>query len=153
MKRAYLLLLLNFTFSHLFADNSVRKEAEILLNTTGMDTVLEQSLAHMLDLQLNQNPELAPYKHVMLKFLNKHMSYESLKADIIEIYASAFTASELREINAFYRTPTGVKTIKLLPELMAKGGQIGAQRVHANIQELQEMFKAESERIQQQQIE
>lgn len=133
---------------HVFADNSAKKEAEILLNTMGMETALEQSIEQMLNIQLQQKPSLAPFKQVMLKFFKKYMSFESLKPDMINIYADAFTASELQDINAFYRTPTGSKTIKLLPGLMAKGGQLGARRVQDNIKELQQMIKDEAERIQ-----
>lgn len=131
-----------------FADDTSKKEAEILLNTLGLDKALEQATAQMLDVQLKQNPTLVPYKQVMLRFFNKYMSYDSLKPEMVEIYSEAFTASELKEIVAFYKTPTGKKSIQKMPELMAKGGELGAQRVQDNIQELQEMIRIESERIQ-----
>ena len=72
------------------------------------------------------------------------MSWASLKPEFLKIYSEAFSAKELREINEFYSTDTG-KTIQSMPSLMAQGGQIGAARVQANIGELQEMIKAESE--------
>lgn len=131
-----------------FSSSESKAEAEILLDSMGMQVALEQSIEQMLQLQLQQNPALAPYKNVMLQFFSKHMSYERLKPQMIEIYATAFTASELKDINAFYATPTGKKTLVKMPELMAQGGQIGAQQVHNNIQELQDMIKTESERIQ-----
>lgn len=130
------------------ADPASEKEAEKLLNLMGMEEALDQSMAQMLDVQLQQNPALAPYKEVMLEFLTKHMSYDSLKPDMLKIYSEAFTASELREINDFYATDTGKKTIQMMPELMAQGAQIGAVRVQENIGELQAMIQAEAERIQ-----
>jgi hypothetical protein len=105
-------------------------------------------MSQMIDLQLQQNPTLAPFKPVMMKFFSKHMSWASLKPEFLKIYSEAFSAKELREINEFYSTDTGKKTIQLMPSLMAQGGQIGAARVQANIGELQEMIKAESERLQ-----
>ena len=134
-----------------FADDASKKEAEILLTTLELDKAFEQTTIKMLDVQLKQNPKLAPFKQVMLRFFNKYMSYDSLKPEMVEIYSEAFTASELKEIVAFYKTPTGKKSIKKMPELMAKGGQIGAQRVQDNIQELQEMIRIESERLQKRQ--
>lgn len=125
-----------------------KAQAEILLDSLDMQVALEQSIEQMLQIQLQQNPALVPYKDVMLKFLSKHMSYEELKPQMIEIYAATFTASELKDINTFYETPTGKKTLVKMPELMTQGAQIGAQRVQDNIQELQDMIKAESERIQ-----
>lgn len=130
------------------ADAKSEREAEKLLNTIGMEQAMVQSMSQMVDLQLKQNPTLAPLKSVMLQFFNKHMSWESLKPEFLKIYSQAFSAKELHEINAFYATDTGKKTIQLMPSLMAQGGQIGAARVQANIGELQAMIKAESERLQ-----
>ena len=130
------------------ADTASEKEAEKLLNIMGMDQALEQSISQMLDVQLQQNPALAPYKGVMLEFFAKHMSYESLKPAMLKMYSEAFTADELKEINSFYATDVGKKTIQKMPTLMAQGGQIGAARVQENIGELQTMIEAESERIQ-----
>ena len=113
-----------------------------------MKTAFEQSIEQMLQIQVQQNPALIPYQGVMLQFFSKHMSYESLKPQMIDLYAEVFTASELKDINSFYATPTGKKTLKEMPELLTRGAQIGAQRVQDNIQELQNMIQAESERMQ-----
>lgn len=111
-----------------------------------MEKALNQSVEQMTAIQLNKNPGLAPYKQIMSAFFEKHMGYASLKADLINIYANAFTESELKEINAFYQTPTGKKTIQQMPLLMRQGGEIGAQRIKQNMPELQQLIKAESEK-------
>jgi hypothetical protein len=130
------------------ADAASEKEAEKLLDMVGTQAVMEQSMSQMLDIQLQQNPALAPYKGVMMEFLNKNMSYESLKPDLVKMYSEEFTSSELREINAFYSTNVGKKSIEKMPKLMMQGGQLGATRVQENIGDLQAMIQAESERIQ-----
>ena len=130
------------------ADAASGKEAEKLLNMIGIQAAMEQSMSQMLDIQLQQNPALAPYKGVMMEFLNENMSYESLKPDLIKIYSEEFTASELREIIAFYSTDVGKKSIEKMPTLMAQGGQLDAPRVQENIGDLEARILAESERIQ-----
>ena len=130
------------------ADAASEKEAEKLLSMVGTQEVMEQSMSQMLDIQLQQNPALAPYKGVMMEFLNENMSYESLKPELIKMYSEEFTSSELREINAFYSTDVGKKSIEKMPTLMMQGGQLGATRVQENIGDLQAMIQAESERIQ-----
>lgn len=130
------------------ADAASEKEAEKLLDMVGTQAVMEQSMSQMLDIQLQQNPALAPYKGVMMEFLNKNMSYESLKPDLVKMYSEEFTSSELREINAFYSTDVGKKSIEKMPKLMMQGGQLGATRVQENINDLQAMIQSESERIQ-----
>ena len=139
--------LILFTAQFSIADDASQKEAGKLLDEIGMEKMLEQSIQQMLQVQIQQNPGLAPYKNVMLKFFAKNMSYESLKPEFVKIYAEAFSAKELREINQFYKTPTGKKSVELMPQLMAQGAQIGAARVQSNIGELQQMIADESKRI------
>jgi len=130
-----------------FADGASRKQAEILLKTMGTENLLEKAISQQLDVQISQNPSLIPYKQVMIDFFRKYMSYQSLKPELLKIYAETFTAQELREVNAFYTTTTGQKAVKKMPELLAKASQLGATRIKENIQELQNMIKAETARI------
>lgn len=146
--KAILFSIIFITFSYSHSDEASLKEAEVFLNTINLNTVLQENMREMLNLQLKQTPEFEPYKEVILKFFYKHMSYESLKPDLIKMYSEVFTAAELKEITTFYKTPTGSKTLEKMPELMAKGGAVGAKKVQNNMRELQEMIQAESERIQ-----
>ncbi|MDX1669660.1 MAG: DUF2059 domain-containing protein [Limnobacter sp.] len=130
-----------------FADAESKKEAEKLFTTMQMKELISQSMTQMVDLELQQNPSLAPFKPVLLKFFAKHISWESLKPELLQVYSEAFSAQELREINAFYATTTGKKAVQLMPSLMAKGSQIGVNRVQQNIGELQSMILAESQRL------
>ena len=75
------------------------------------------------------------------------MSYESIKPELIKMYSEAFTASELKEIIAFYSTDVGQKSIQKMPALTAQGAQLGATRVQQNIGDLQAMIEAEAERL------
>lgn len=130
------------------ADEASQKEAAKLMNAMEMEVAFERSIEQMVEVQINRNPSILPYKDVMRQFFQKYMSYEELKPEIIKLYADAFSAEELREINAFYASPTGKKTIKLMPDLMTRGAEVGSRRIQANIQELQQMIQAESERLQ-----
>ena len=151
MKLKVFILCISLLFTQIVdAETDAEQEANILLSTMGMKEAMVQSMEQMINLQLQQNPSLEPYKAVMMEFFNKYMSWESLKPELIKIYAQAFSADELREINTFYRTEVGIKTIKLMPTLMAQSGQIGVSRVQANIGELEAMIQAEVDRLQEQ---
>lgn len=128
---------------------SAESEAEKLLNTVGMERAMEQSIATMLELQMQQNPALKPYQATMLAFFEKHMSYESLKPDLVVLYKDMFTEQELKELNLFYATAVGQKAIKVMPELMQKGAMIGAQRVQAHQGELVEMMQKKEAELKQ----
>lgn len=131
------------------ADSTAEYEAEILLNTIGMEKAIDRSMSQMVDIQIKQNPALLPYKPVMMEFFRKHMNWQSLKPEILQVYVDTFNARELREINSFYATETGKKTIREMPTLMARGAQIGVARIQANRGELEAMIRAETERLQQ----
>ncbi len=51
-------------------------------------------------------------------FLDQNLP--GLMDDTAHAYASHFTADELREVAAFYKTPTGGKLLRLLPQVTAE---------------------------------
>ncbi|PYJ11442.1 MAG: hypothetical protein DMF06_02705 [Verrucomicrobia bacterium] len=116
---------------------SHRKATENLFVLMGMETVISQSIDQMLAMQVQQNPGLAQFQPQMKTFLNKYMSWASLKDDMTKIYMAEFTESELNELAKFYQTPLGKKTIQKMPGLMAKGAEIGQKRVQDHLPELE----------------
>ena len=86
---------------------------------------MQAAMDQMMAVQLKANPQLAPFKDVMKKFLDKHLSYASIKEELISLYVSEFTETELKELVAFYRTPVGKKAVDKLPVLMQKGAELG----------------------------
>jgi hypothetical protein len=50
-------------------------------------------------------------------FTAKYMGPKVLRQPLVEAYATLFTAEELRELVAFYESPTGRKLTKSQPEL------------------------------------
>lgn len=127
---------------------SHRAAAERLLATLHQEKLFNGTVERMVAIQLRQNPQLAPFKDVMLKFFRKYMSYASMKGQIVNLYMGAFTEKELDDINAFYHTPTGQKTVRILPKLMSEGAQIGVQQVRAHMGELRAMIRARAEELQ-----
>ncbi len=131
-----------------FADDAGKVEAEKLLAVLELQATMDQAMAMELDSQLKANPALAPYKDVMLTFMRKYMSYESLKPELVELYAGEFTAAELKEARQFYSTTTGRKVIASMPRLMARGADLGSAQVQKHMPELEKMINEEALRIQ-----
>jgi hypothetical protein len=149
MKRIFvaLLLLAIVPISNAQDTNSSHyKAAEQMLTLMDMPTVLKKSVDDMVAMQVQQNPSIAPYETVMKEFLAKYMSWDSLKADMIQIYMDEFTESELGELNKFYQTPVGRKAVERMPSLMTKGAQLGGQRVQQHMPELQAAITAEAQK-------
>jgi hypothetical protein len=118
-----------------------RQAAEALLNLMDMDNLMNESIDQMLEMQVKQNPAIGPFKDEMKKFLSKYMSWSTMKGDMVKIYAAEFTEPELKELLAFYQTPLGKKTVAKMPKLMAKGAELGQQRVQEHLPELQKAIQ------------
>ncbi|MCG8354672.1 MAG: DUF2059 domain-containing protein [Kiloniellales bacterium] len=81
--------------------------------------------------------------HIMPEFRRRLPEFQGLSA---ELYARHFTAAELDEVIAFYRTPVGQKTIEKLPVITqesirlgeAWGGAVALEAIQGLIPELQE---------------
>lgn len=56
--------------------------------------------------------------------------------EIAKLYTKYFTAEEMRTITEFYRTPTGKKSISVLPQLTVEGMEIGNQWAKAALPEV-----------------
>lgn len=137
--------------SSVFAENTGQARIDAafsLLEAMELESQLSETIERMVDVEVQNNPGLAPYRHVLLKFYNKYIGYESSKHETAELYANAFTLGEIEELTAFYNTSLGKKVMRKTPELVQKGSQMGMTAVRDNIFELQEMIKDEALKIQ-----
>ena len=116
------------------------KAAEDLLVVMGLEKMTDDVMTQMLDMQIKSNPMLEGKKSVMQAFFKKYMSWSALKDDYVKIYQSEFTENEIKDMIAFYRTPTGKKLADKSGVLAMKGSQMGQQKVQEHITELQQML-------------
>ena len=61
--------------------------------------------------------------------LDKAYVTELLQKDAPAIYARFFTADELRQLIAFYQTPTGAKSLQVMPSISAQFTALSIQRL------------------------
>jgi hypothetical protein len=99
--------------------------------------MMTQAFDTMVDAQVQANPAMAPCKGIMLDWGHKYMSWEAMEPQLTKLYTDAFTEPELREITAFYRTPTGMKAARTIPDLFQKGADIGMSLANEHQDELQ----------------
>lgn len=116
------------------------KASEELSKAMKMKEGWQQTLNNMIEVQTKQIPGMIDLKEVFEEFFDKHMGWDSIKEDFIKMYAEEFTAAELKEITAFYKTPVGEKLALKMPVLTTKGAEIGQKKVKENMLELQIML-------------
>ena len=64
--------------------------------------------------------------------------YSRLNDELTTVYATSFSAQELQDMTAFYRTPTGQKVLERLPSVTQQSlqiGQVWGQRVAAEVRQ------------------
>lgn len=129
------------------ADAETTKASEELIETMDMGRLIHKSIESTLETQMGHFLEMgipregvAELKEAMLGFMKDVMNWDDLKPEFIRIYAESFTVAELRDLSAFYKTPTGKKSLEKMPELMNKGMAMGQERMMTRQEDLQKLI-------------
>lgn len=144
MKLLPLLVLLASLVPAVYAradENSHRAAVLELCGVMDLEHVMQESMNRMIDLQMQQAPQIQGARPQFEKFFNKYLSWNALKDDYVKLYMQAFSEPELRELITFYKTPTGKKAVKQMPQLLQKGAELGAVRVREHMGELMQMLQ------------
>ena len=120
---------------------SHRKAAETLLIVMQVDKSLPKIVDQVVENQMQQNPQLAPQREVLQRFLTTYVNWESVKEDTITAYTHEFTEPELKKLTEFYKTPVGKKASEKLPQLAFIAGQFGLKKAQAHQAELRQMLE------------
>ena len=152
-KPAVLLLVLGLALCLMASGNSygqtqtaAEQAAEALLVEMKAEELLADSIDQMLALQVQMDPALAGSTDTMREILTDYLNFEAVKPFYIDVYVETFTAEELLELAAFYRTPVGQKSIVEMPALFAKSAQFGMQIMQNNAAEItRRMLEAQEE--------
>jgi hypothetical protein len=119
-----------------------RQAAEEFLEVMDLEKAMMGGASAMVEAMIHQNATLAPYRDVILKWAQSILTWDNFGPRVTTMYVESFTESELREMTAFYRTPTGRKALALMPEMMQRGALIGAEIAKEHTPELEQMVKA-----------
>jgi len=126
----------------LSAGEAEQQAANELLDITRFEQVMDDSINATIQMLKQMDPE-NDHEATLRKFYKKYMSADVLRKDVVEMYSEMFSAKELKEIAAFYKTKTGQKALEKLPEIMKLSMQLAQTRVMQNMGELQEMLANE----------
>jgi len=121
-------------------EHSHRKAAEELLLVLEVEKSLPKVVAQVVANQVQHNPQLAPQREVLQRFLTTYVNWDSVKEETITAYTQEFTEPELKTLTEFYKTPLGKKASEKMPQLALIAGQIGLRQAQAHQTELQQML-------------
>jgi len=126
-----------------------RKSIEKLLAVMNMDDTVHATMDAMykqMEKQLldnaaangNDAEDIAESKELFAAFRQRAAKIDfggEMREAYLRIYAKYFTAEEIDAMTAFYSSPTGRKSIEVMPQLMEEGMQVGAQHLAPKIEQ------------------
>jgi hypothetical protein len=118
-----------------------REAVARLMEVTHVRQIVEQSSETMLNAQIEQMPQLAPYANVFREFYQEQLAWDVLEPEYTQLYLDVFTEKELRDMITFYESPLGQAMLAKMPVLMQKSSALTAARVQAAMPKLMERLQ------------
>jgi uncharacterized protein len=122
-----------------------RQAATDLLSLMKAAQSLETSTSAVIDAQIAMNPEMAPFRDILIQWVTKYFDWDVIGPQLVDVYMKTFTEAELRELVAFYRTPTGRKALARMPVLMEEGIRLGQELANEHRNELAVLIKTRAQ--------
>jgi hypothetical protein len=68
---------------------------------------------------------IAEVREAADRFFDQTLNDPQMNVEVAKIYQNNFTAAEIEQLLAFYKTPLGRKTLETLPKVMTESSQVG----------------------------
>ena len=149
MRLVTLILLCCFATPALADDNTEKQKLIVqIFEETNMNQTIDKSfkqLSTVLKQNLLQNAKNLTAEQIGIFSEVFEEEMVGLTDDVMafsaEFWVRNFTLEEMKSILAFYQTPTGKKTISMMPQLMVENQKFIQQKLPDLMQNLQEKFK------------
>ena len=102
----------------------------------------------LVDSLVSANPAMDGYQMIVRDWARQYLSQEELREGMARVYRNYFTPLEIEDMIAFYRSPTGRKSVLLMPTLFREGSQVGMELAQAHKAELIDMLRQAEEQKQ-----
>jgi hypothetical protein len=112
-----------------------------LVDLLGDKAQLLDIQSQLVDYLSSVNPQLDDYQTTVRAWAEQTIDWNEIREATAAMYRDNFTAQELEELLAFYRSPTGRKSVLLMPTLFRDSGAIGAQLAEQHKPELIDMLR------------
>ncbi len=115
---------------------SMRTAAEAAINNNPKLSAQDKQAA-----LIKMDAELPGALKAMQSMLGDPSLVDDILNETVPIYARNFSADELKQVTAFYRSPVGAKMLAKMPQLMGEGMQVGQQIVARRIGPLMQQLQ------------
>lgn len=121
--------------------------ARELFKSLHLQGSIDNTATAMVESEIAHNPQLAPYRDVMLGWLHKYMTWDAMLPELTQLYAETYTEGEMKALAMFYSSPVGQKALTKTPELLSRTAAIGAKISQPHQAELNEQLTARREEL------
>jgi uncharacterized protein len=121
--------------------DSHRAAALELVEALRMRETYQAGIDITLEGMIQGNPAMGQYLGLMREFMDEFLPWDRLREEYVRLYAAAFTEAELREMGSFYRTPVGVKLVRLTPALMQQASETANLMLMGHLPELERRIR------------
>lgn len=139
-------------FSAWAEDPTRQALAEQLITVLKVKENVERSLSMMHQMVVSQLEKLAPQGASgaeqteiktrlakVIEIVGQELNWEKMKNEQVALYADTFSAQELKDLIAFYKTPAGQVFIEKQPELIKRSMEITQKMLNNLIPKIQAM--------------
>jgi len=85
--------------------------------------------------------ELPKVAEVLRGVMSDPAVMAEIESEMVALYSRHFTTAELKQIAAYYRTPVGIKSLQVMPQVMAESMAISQRVTGPRIQKAMEQFR------------
>lgn len=116
--------------------NMMRQQAEAAIkgNTSLTDAQRKEQMQKI-------EADLPKMAEVIRNVMNDPAVISEMEAEVTALYARHFTADEVKQIAAYYRTPVGAKSLQLMPQIMGESMAISQRITGPRLQKAMEQFR------------
>ena len=72
--------------------------------------------------------------------LDRAIGWDKIKPELIKLYTTNFTESELKDLNAFYQSPLGKKVLEKMPRLTAESAQLTQAKLQGAVEPVNKLM-------------
>jgi hypothetical protein len=89
----------------------------------------------------DQKARVDAFQKQLFDYIDSQLSWKSMQADYVDMYAQTFTEDEIDGMLAFYKSPAGTAMIAKTPELTQKSSAMAQKKLLAVAPQIQKMIQ------------
>ena len=105
-----------------------------------MEQVFKSSFAQMGDKRIDKRTS-DKYSKKLSDILLDVITWETMKVQLVDVYVAVYTENEIKELTAFYTSPTGKKLLAKMPELIKASMEISQKQMKEALPKIEALTK------------